>query len=513
MRQLFPFTALLVLLFSCIRVYAQEEKEGICAAKEYLDSRTAALDKYLKRSERIQQRLLKRLKRKEEKFAKELAKKDSAAYRDYLEKTITYDSISRLSKDSTNAQKLVSKKNSLVDSLKGIQKFISDKTERLNSIAGVSGADLPDNAYSERLSALQQQLNVQEQLKQQLQQRTRTLEGLAEGKNISGLQSIQKDVYYAQEKIKAWKQLANEPDDLEEEALEYLQGTDGFSDYLKTNDKPYSGLPANATAADLERMGFQTKKQVSAILQQKLGDNLGAVQQQMAEQVKQYSDKLDDISGKVKVAKDGINSAKQTLSEIKQAKEHVKNIEKPAFKKNPERGKPLWQRLERGFSFQTTRSTTGGVRPAMLELGASVGFKHTPKLSYGIGIGISTGLGQNWQNIKLTYEGIGTKAYADWIFMYGVSVQSGYERIFRPGNRAYLPRAAEHAEPAVPAKDNNNINQIFGGQQQSAYLGMMKRYRINNKYNGTFLVGYNFLWKQEGSKTPFILRIGMAKLN
>lgn len=512
MRQLFLFTALLGLLFSCSMVYGQEEKESIDAAKEYLDSRTASLSKYLKRSERLQQRLLKKLRRKEEKFAKELAKKDSVAYRDYLEKTITYDSISRLSKDSTQSQKLASKKNSLVDSLKGIQKFICDKTARLNSIAGIGGADLPDNAYSKKLSDLQQQLNVQEQVKQQLRQRTRTLEGLAEGKNISGLQSIQKDLYYAQEKIKAWKEVADEPDGVEEKALEYLQGTESFSDYLKPKEKLYGGLLANATAADLERMGFQTKSQMAGILQEKLGNNLDKVQQQMAEQVKQYGEKLGDISGKVKVAKDGINSAKQTLTDAKNAKAQIKNIEKPAFKKNPERGKPFWKRLERGFSFQTTRSTTGGLRPAMLELGASIGFKHTPKLSYGIGIGLSAGLGQNWQNIKISYEGVSARAYADWIFFYGVSLQSGYEKIFRPGNRAYLPEVIDRPpNPSAPIADNNTFKSAFAGQQQAAYLGLMKRYRINSKYNGTFMVGYNFLWQQEGLKTPFMLRLGWVK--
>jgi len=493
-------------------LYAQEEKESISAATDYLASRTASLDKFLKRSERIQQKLLKKLRRREEKFANELAQKDSTAYSGYLEKTLTYDSIAKLSRDTVHNQKLASGKNALVDSLKGIQKFITDKTANLNAVTSTTGGSFPDNSYNEKLSGLQKQLNVQEQVKQQMQQRTKTLEGLADGKKISGLKSIQKDVYYAQEKIKAWKQLANDPDDAELEALEILQGTDGFNDYLKPKNTSYQGLSATASAEDLQRLGYQTKESVATMLQEKLGNNLGAVQQQMAEQVKQYSEKLGNVTDKLKEAKEGISSAKQTLGEARQAKEQIKNIEKPAFKKNPERGKPFWQRLEWQYNFQTQRSSTGGLRPAMLELGASVGFKHTPKLSYGIGIGLSTGLGQNWQNVKLTYEGISARAYLDWLLLYAISIQGGYERISRPANRAYLPEVIEKpTEPAAPVADNNTLKSAFAGQQQSAYLGLMKRYRINSKYNGTFMVGYNFLWQQEGLKTPFMLRLGWVK--
>jgi hypothetical protein len=57
-------------------------------------------------------------------------------------------------------------------------------------------------------------------------------------------------------------------------------------------------------------MGFQTKSQVNDMLQQKLGSNMGSVQQQMANQVKGFSEKLDPVTGKIKEAKEGVNDAK-----------------------------------------------------------------------------------------------------------------------------------------------------------------------------------------------------------
>jgi hypothetical protein len=121
-------------------------------------------------------------------------------------------------------------------------------------------------------------------------------------------------------------------------------------------------------------------------------------------------------------------------------------------------------------------------------------------------------LGRNWQNIKFSYEGITARAYADWKWIYGFSFQAGYERSFRPANRGYLENS-ESQDPNPNQTDNNNnlLKDAFGGQQQAAYIGIMKRYKINNRWNGTFLVGYNFLWQQEGGRSPWLLRFGWGK--
>jgi len=503
------------------RLYAQdgsEASEAVGQSATYLDSRISSLNKYLERSSRIEQKLLKKLSRKEDRMLRTLAAKDSALYRDYLERSPSFDSIASLGNDTTFLAKNSKRKNTLIDSLKGVQSFMSAQARKLGA-AGTMADKAGPGEYTQKLESLQQKLNAEQQIKDLIKQRTSSLEGMANANNLPGLKGVQKEVYYAQEKIKNWKQLADEPEDAEEQALEYLQGTEGFDRFMKkgsgTNGGPGNGGPGNdATEADLQRMGYQTKKQVGDMLQKKLGDNLGSVQQQMAKQVQEYTDKLGGIGDKVKEAKEGINNAKQTLQEAKNAKEQIKNIEKPGFKKNPERGKPFWQRLEPQYNFQTTRPTTGGLRPAMLELGAGVAFKHSPKLSYGMGIGLSAGLGQNWQHIKLSYEGISARIYADWQWQYGVSVQAGYEQTFRPAGRAYLPEnddIGNNYNSNNPEGDNSTIKEAFGGQQRTAYIGLMKRYRINSNWNGTFLAGYNFLWREEGLRTPFMLRLGWTK--
>jgi outer membrane murein-binding lipoprotein Lpp len=510
---------LLLFLFCLVGVsHAQQVDDNINEANTYLDVRTSKLDKYLNQSQNIQQRLLKKLKRKEDKVLRKLAAKDSAAYKQYMmEHPISYDSIARIAIDTSLHPKIFGN-NKTIDSLKGVQRFIQSETGKIgNSAAALNqtGIAIPGTS---NLTAIQQKMNTQLNTSQLIQQHTADLEKMVGVNNISGLQGIQKQVFYARAKIKSYKQMADDPDATEAKALEYLQSTDGFGKFLNQNNSAFGGIGNNATAADLQSAGFQTKTQINDIMQAKLGSNVGSVQDQMSQQVQTYSDKLNDITSKVNQAKADLNEAKADIntakSTLNDAKSGVSNIDKPSFKTNAERGKPFLKRLEFQYNFQTLRASVDGLRPAMLILSATVAFKQTEKLSYGIGFGLNNGLGQNWQHIRFSYEGFSTRVYIDRKWLYGFSLQLGYERDFIPVNRPYLSNTADQVttstpvNPSIQQTDNSLFKTAFGGTQQSAYLGIMKRYKISSKWNGTLLVGYNFLWQDEGGKSPWLLRLG-----
>ncbi len=490
--------------FFVVDASAQSEN-GITQASLYLENKTEALEKYLKRSDRIQQRLLRRLQQKEKRMLAKLAAKDSTAYNEYQSRSISFDSIAVLSKDTTALARLGNRRNAAIDSLKGIGQFIQQQSGRLQGAGIPGGQALAGSEYAGKITELQGKLNAEQQVKDLIRQRTQNLEQMAKGAGIPGLTGIQKDVYYAQEKMKAWRGLADDPDAVEEKAMEYLQGIEGFESYIGNNK---NGLGSRLSAADLQNMGYQTKGQVQQKLSEKFG-NLQVVQQAMQGQIKDFSNQLGKVTDKVKEAGNLAQEARQGLQEAKATKDKLKHIEKPAFHKNPERGKPFWQRLETQYNFQTTRASPDGLRPAMVELGAGIAFKHTPKLSYGIGIATSIGLGQDWQNIRLSYEGITARVYAEWKLLYDFSLQAGYERALRPAGRAYLEDNRNDPQSAVAS--GNALKAAFGGGQEAAYLGIMKRYRISNKWSGTFMAGYNFLWQQSNLRTPFMLRLGWAK--
>jgi hypothetical protein len=517
-----PGSSVLCLLFCLLlavegsKAAAQELPDSLALqnALLYRNARLASLEKYSDRARRIQQRLLRKLSRKEQRFARQLAKTDTAAYRMYKEQGLTYDSIAKYSCDTNGLARMPKPRWGVVDSIKGIQSFIDRQSAALQTAGVAIPIDLPTDAAGQQLAGVQAKLQMQDQITQLLRQRTQSLEQLGSGLSLSGLKQVQQQVYYAGEKIKNWKKLADDPDEAEAKALEYLQGTEGFAAYLKQPNTAFGGLGNKAGAADLEALGYQTKQQVSKALQDKFGSNLQQLQQGMGQQIQQYSTSLGTISGQVKKAKNtvteakgSIAEAKQTAAELKQAKKKLQQSGGPGFKVNPERAKPFWQRLEKQYNVQVTRATTDGLRPAMLELGASLGFKHTPRLSYGLGASASMGLGRDWQHLKFTYEGISIRGYADWQWQYGISIQAGYERAFRPANRAYV----RNIDDATTPEQTNTLQSLMGGRQQIGYIGLMKRYRINKKWNGTFLAAYNLLWQRGEIRSPWMIRTGWGK--
>lgn len=504
LRSLFIIVLLFFVPHFVIDAVAQSEN-GIEEASLYLEKRTTKLNKYIKHVDRIQQGLLHRLQQKEKRMLAKLAAKDSVAYKQYMHRAPSFDSIAALSKDTTVLARMTKWRNATIDSLKGIQQFMHNQGNKLATLDGISGQALPGGDYSGKIAELQGKLNAEQQVKDLIRQRTQSLEQMARSAGIPGLKGLQKDIYYAQEKMNAWRSVADDPDAAEEKAMEYLQGIEGFESYISNNK---IGLGSGVSAADLQNMGYQTKGQVQQMLSEKFG-SLQVVQQAMQGQIKDFSDRLGKVTDKLKEASNLAQDARQGLQEAKTTKDKLKHIEKRGFRKNPERGKPFWLRLETQYNFQTTRATPDGLRPAMLELGASVAFKHTPSLSYGIGVATSIGLGQDWQHIRLSYEGITARVYADWKLLYGFSLQAGYERASRPAGRAYLEENSNDPQPVVSS--GNALKQVFGGGQEAAYLGIMKRYRISNKWSGTFMAGYNFLWQQSNLRTPFMLRLGWAK--
>ncbi len=98
----------------------------------YVDLKLKALDKYNSRIEKQQDRLLKKLKKQENRLAHKLKKTDSLAYARYRQQTLSFDSIGKISKSDTGstAEKFSKRKNLSIDSLRGIQSFVQQKSRQ-----------------------------------------------------------------------------------------------------------------------------------------------------------------------------------------------------------------------------------------------------------------------------------------------------------------------------------------------------------------------------------------------
>lgn len=478
MKALYTCSLSCLLLFLVCPARAQEEVTVITQGNHYVSLKIKSLDKYNTRLQHQQQRLLKKLKRKEGRLLAKLKDKDSLAYARLSHQPLTYDSISKLAEpDSAMLAKTAIRRNSSVDSLKAINAFLQNKSTALNG-----NTQLPST--SPELSQLQSQLNYRNYINDLITQRTNNIKSIAGNSNIPVLTGIEEQVYYTKQKMNVFKQMEDDPSAAEDKAMEYLQGTEGFDQYMdKATAGPNSmqSLGANATAADLQKMGLQTKQQVQAALQQKFGNNLGGLSQKMGDQIKAFQDKTQSI-----------NTAKQTIQNIR----HIKNIHKPSFKINPMRGLPFWKRIEKQYNFQTTRATVDG-QPAILQLSAMAGYRQSPRLSYGIGMVEATGLGQNWTNLHLSFQGIGLRSYLCWQWQYGIGAYAGYERLYKQA--AFGSNTA--AEQPLSQSPHSTAS-----YSESVLIGLTKSYHINDKWNGQIQLLYDIWWQQKGLQSPIMIR-------
>ncbi len=353
--------------------------------------------------------------------------------------------------------------------------------------------------YDRRIAGLGQQLDHRRYINGLIEQRSRELTALgqAPGSRISGLTGIQKTLYYGKSKMQVWKQVASEPSAAEEQALEYLQGAKGFSFHTSGTG---NGMEGAQSEADLEKMGFQTKRQLQERTQQQFGNGLSGVQDKLGGQVQDWQGKTKELSGKVRDAKQQVSSVRSDLSEAKRSLQTAKQVSGESFKPNPMRGLPFRKRIEKGYNFQTSRATPDGKRPAMLELAGTIAFKHTPKLNYGIGISTAFGLGKDWSNIRLSHEGAGLRGFVQHELFFGISAYGGYERFYRSGGNR---RRLEETRTAILPYNERNTP----AYSEAVLLGLTKQYKINAKRNGAVQVLYDVWWKEKGLNSPLVIRI------
>jgi hypothetical protein len=116
--------------------------------------------------------------------------------------------------------------------------------------------------------------------------------------------------------------------------------------------------------------------------------------------------------------------------------------------------------------------------------------------------GGSLGLGQNWQNIRFSFEGFRMGVNTDAKLIWGISAQAGFERLYK-----------KYIETRAITNESNTIQVISKTKYYSdiAYAGLQKTYKINSKYSGTLLLAYDFLWKQGNANSPILWRAGWKK--
>jgi hypothetical protein len=481
-------------IFFCIASYGQSadslaDKALAMPGRLFsrLQARTTSLDRQLTRQT---EKYLKRMARQEAQLQKQLSGVDSAAVqRLFAGSADRYAALARkMATDSGgNTGHLSGEYLPYVDSLKGSLSFLQQNPQLLGG-AGNTHLSPQAQAQLARLQSsvagftqLQAKLQDADEVKEFIRQRkeqikqylsTYTHLPAALGKEYQGLNQ---QVYYYSQQVREYRQLLNDPDRLEKQALSLLGRLPAFQQFMKSNGQ-LAGLFSvpSGYGSPSALAGLQTQDQVNGQIQSQLGTGgpgaTSALQQNLQsadQQLGQFKDKLGALGG------------------------GSGDIEMPNFKPNGQKTRTFWRRLEYGSNLQTTR--TNYYFPTTTDIGLSLGYRLNDKNTLGVGASYKIGWGNGINHIALSSQGVGLRSFIDIRIKGTFSATGGLEYNY-----------------TTPFTNFQQLRQIEWWTR-SGLIGVSKTVSVKNRvFKKTSLqLLWDFLSYQQVPKTqPILFRIG-----
>ena len=479
---LIRLTILTVLLLSALGLYAQQSpKSGTDSTitnlqqlpSKYLDkvsSKAASLENKLdKKTEKTLQQMAKQ----EMKMKSKLQKIDSiAANNIFVDADKKYKELEQRLQSNPLKQYIPR-----LDTLSTSLKFLQQNPQLLSQAKEVKNK-LKD-ALS-KMRELEDQFQKAEQIKKFLKERKQFLkEQLSKFGFAKELKKLNKQVYYYAQQVNEYKAILNDPKKIEKKAIEVLTKTKFFQDFMRKNSMLASlfRLPGdpNDPAYQASLAGLQTRVQVNNLIQQQIQSAGPNGMQQFRQQLQAGQNQMNEL--KSKILKAGGGSSDDIVPE--------------GFKPNSEKTKSFLKRIEYSTNMQTQKSTN--FFPTTTDLGLNAGYKLNSKSIIGIGASFKLGLGNGWQHIKITGEGLGLRSYIDWKLKGNFWISGGYEINYKTAF--------------------NNVEQLrnLNAWQRSGLIGISKSVPVKTKFfkKTKLSLLWDFLSQQQIPKTqPIIFRIG-----
>ena len=442
--------------------------------------------------------------KQEEKLREQLEKIDSSkAAEIFGDAKKTYENLAqRLNNTTGKFDKLTSGEyiaglDSLQGSLaflKGAANFVSktkDIRQKLgNSLNQVNQLQNKLKDAADIQSYLQQR---QEQLKQLLSSYTNLPKSVSKcfGK-------YQQDIFYYSQQVKEYKDILNDPDKLVRKILSTLQTIPAFSKFFSKYSMLASLFPTPENYGTPQALaGLQTRADVQQLMQQQLAipatgganTNPAAYLQQQMQQAQGELSKLKDKLEQLGNGGGGGSS----------------DMVVPDFKPNNQKTKSFLKRIELGTNFQTQRASN--YFPTTTDFALTAGYKLTDKSIIGLALSGKMGWGKSWKQIRLTGEGIGMRAYAEW----------KAPDLFRTNSRilASLWFTVGAEMNYTRTVKSLAVFKNYSNWNKSALAGLTKKYSMNSplkkgkKVQGSMQVLYDFLHNKHVPPTPAIVwRVG-----
>lgn len=415
-----------LILLPCLYGTAQLSKEVDSLNNRLSRLQQLATDEAANMSEKIEAqtaKMQKRVAKYEQKLARKCMQSDSL--------TAVVNQLTQKADPGYWLQKLKAK-DSLLAAL-GTGPYIS----RLDSLTGMLrflDKDGNSAAALETIRALKARLGITQEYQQLLDERLGQWKQLL---NMNGLvgkylppsfKKLQTEVLTYKAQVAGWKEMLNDQQRLEQEALKWLNKLPAFQRFMQQNGELArlfgNGAGGGAATGAAPIAGLQTIQSTQQLMQQRFGNGPQAMQmvqqqlQQGMSQLSQQQQMLDPIAQLKKQANELLDKTLQggafgntAISPYQQEKAELKAL-------------PLKKRLEFGWNLQSRNRVQGF--PATNDLGLSLGYKLNPKSVVGIGGAYKFGLG-SWDKIRLTHEGVALRTFVDWKIKGNWWVSGGYE--------------------------------------------------------------------------------------
>jgi len=487
-----------------------------------IQHKTTDLDQQLTRQT---EKYLAKMAKREERLKKKLYKVDSTAAKNlFANSSQQYAALAQKLKTDTGSrsQSISGEYQPYTDSLQGTLNFLQKNPQLLgasdggsvsavasglgstgSNLAGSTGSTLGGNtgislagnnvspaAQAQlqtsitQLQTLQAKMQDADQIKVYIQQRKQQIgDYIKQHVSLSSLlgkdyQGYNQDVYYYSQQVRQYKEMLNDPDQLEKKALSLLSQLPAFQNFMKNNSQLTGlfNLPGNYGSPQ-GLQGLQTRDQVNNLIQEQVASGgaggAAALQsnlQSAESQLDSYQDKLSKLGG------------------------GSGDIDMPDFKPNNQKTKTFWKRLEYGTNFQTTRNNYAF--PTVSDFGLSVGYKLTDRSIIGIGASYKLGWGNGIQHIAFSSQGAGLRSFIDIKLKGSFSATGGLEYNYTTPFRSMqqLHRWDDWAKSGLigVTKSVSMKSRLFKKTKVSLLWDFLSYQQVPKTQPIIFRIGYNF---------------------
>ncbi len=473
---LIKLTATLLLLILPCLLSAQESKADsiINIPSKYIKQIDAKVDKYYSRLTSKTEKTLEKLSKWENKIHQLLLKVNpDAAERLFNNNQITFAKLlEQYKQGKTIAANYGKQYDEYRDKLTGTMAYISEKKGMIHD-----KYIKPAKEVKEKINRLDSQVTSTEAIQQIIKERKKQLiEKCVQyiGKS-KYLKKINAESWYYVETLRNYKEIFSDSKKAEETAIAILNRIPAFQEFVRRNSVLSSLFAMPSGGAGQSLAGLQTRASVQNLIQQQFGSGPNAMAT-LRDNVQNAQSQLNQL--KDKVLKGDGNSSSDEL---------------PDFKPNNQKTKTLLQRLEFGSNLQHQRGNS--FLPVTSDIGLSVGYKINDRSLAGVGLSGKVGWGRNIQNIRITGEGASMRTFFNWKLKSKGSfwLSGGAELNYQ--SRFY----------------STNILNNFNNWQQSALIGVMKKYSVGKKLKGTISILYDVLYNQQvPARQPVVFRVGYS---